>query len=343
MTRMKAGRRAVLGGALTAPFIRTARAEPIAMRVSVDTAPGHCRTASIADFLKKLEAASQGEIAPRLYDSDQLLADRDVIKALVLGQIEMAAPGTWIVAAYVPEADLGQLPAFYGQPIGITHCVIDGMPGDLVNARISKKLRVTIPGRWIDLGFTNWYSTRQPLRTLDDLRGLKIHNAGSFARPWRAKFFGAEPTMAARADVPLALSHGDVDALQSTHESSASARLWEAGLRYGLIDHQSMETSIPMISEAFWAGLRPALKTLVTDLWAANIGTYRATLAAAQDKAEQDLLARGVRLVFVAPDDLAAQRRRMMAEQERMAREMKMSPAVLALVTETIATAATIN
>ncbi len=69
---MAIGRRIIFGSALAAPFVRTARADPIRMRVSVDTAPGHGRTISIADFLKKLEAASQGEIVPQLFDSGQL-------------------------------------------------------------------------------------------------------------------------------------------------------------------------------------------------------------------------------------------------------------------------------
>lgn len=334
---MATGRRILIGSALTAPFIRTARASPIKMRVSLDTTPSHGRTQSIADFLKKLEAASQGEIAPQLFDSGQLFADRDVIKALVLGQIEMAAPGTWLVSAYVPEADLGQLPVFYGQPVETTHRVIDGIPGDMVNQQVSKKLRVKIPGRWIDLGFTNWYSTRKPLVTLEDLRGLKIRNSGGFAQPWRAQFFGAIPNMTAWPDVPLALSQGTFDALQSTNESCASAKLWDAGLRYGLIDHQNMGDYIPMISEAFWGTLTPALKTLVTDLWAANIGAYRTALAGAQDKAEKELKAKGVKLTFVSPEDLAEQRKLMMTEQEKVAREMKISPEVLTHITETIA------
>ena len=97
--------------------------------------------------------------------------------------------------------------------------------------------------------------------------------------------------MTAWPDVPLALSQGTFDALQSTNESCASAKLWEAGLRYGLIDHQNMGDYIPMISEAFWSTLSPALKTLVEDLWAANIGVYRANLIEAQDKAEKELKA----------------------------------------------------
>jgi TRAP-type C4-dicarboxylate transport system substrate-binding protein len=331
------GRRVLLGSALAAPFIRSARAAPIAMRVSVDTAPRHGRTVAIADFLRKLEAASQGEIAPQLSTGGRLYADRDVLRALVLGQLDMAAPGTWQVAAYVPEADLAQLPIFYGQPTGVAHCAIDGIPGDLVNAQISRKLRVTVPGRWIDLGFGNWYSSRRPLNTLRDLDGLRIRNGGGFAQSWRARFFGAVPVCMNWTDVPPALSQGAIDALQSTHESCASARLWDAGLRYALVDHQSMAAYIPLISEAFWTSLTPALKTLVTDLWAANIGSYRASLAAAQDRAEQELKDRGVKVASVSSDEIVEQRRRMMAEQDKAMREMKMSPAILACVTEAIA------
>jgi TRAP-type C4-dicarboxylate transport system substrate-binding protein len=334
---MAIGRRIMLGSALAAPFIRTAKADPVTLRVSLDTSPGHGRTLVIADFLKKLEAASQGEIAPRLFDSGQLFPDRDVIKALVLGQIEMAAPGTWLVSAYVPEADLGQLPVFYGQPSEATHRAIDGTPGVIVNEQVSKKLRVAIPGRWIDLGFTNWYSARKPLNALEDLKGLKIRNSGGFAQPWRAQFFGAIPNMTAWPDVPLALSQGTFDALQSTNESCASAKLWDAGLRYGLIDHQNMGNYIPMISEAFWIGLSPALKILVTDLWAANIGTYRANLATAQDLAEKELKARGIKLSYVPPEVLAEQRKLMVAEQDKVAREMKISPDIVARINEAVA------
>ena len=325
---------AVIGPALNAPFIRTARADPIALRASVDTSPSHGRTIAIADFLHKLQTASQGEIEPKLFDSAQLCSDHDVIKALVLGQVDMAAPGTWLMAGYVPEADLAQLPVFYGQPADMTHRAIDGVPGDLVNEQVSKKLRVKVLGRWIDLGFTNWYSSRRPLTALTELKGLKIRNAGGFAQPWRARFFGGFPTTVEWPEVKLALSQGTFDALQSSNESCASIRLWEAGLHYGLIDHQSMGAYIPMLSQSFWAGLSPALKTLVTDLWAANIGVYRINLASAQTKAENDLKQQGVKLVVVPPEEVGEQRKLMLAEQPKVAREMKISPELLTQVME---------
>ncbi len=207
----------------------------------------------------------------------------------------------------------------------------------MVNEQVSKKLHVNIPSRWLDLGFTNWYSTHRPLKALSDLRGLKIRNSGGFAQPWRARFFGAVPTMTAWPDVPLGLSQGMFGALQTTNESCASAKLWDAGLRYGLIDHQNMGDYIPMIGEAFWSQLNPALRTLVTDLWAANIGIYRTNLANAQANAERALKASNVKLTFVAPEVLVEQRRLMLTQQAKVAHEMKISPEILASVTEAVA------
>ena len=332
-----AGRRILLAACLAAPFIRSARAEPVRLRVTLDTAPSHGRSVAIADFLRKLEAASQGEIAPQLFDNGRLYADRDVIRALVLGQVEMAVPGTWFVSGYVPEAEMAQLPLFYGQPAETTHRAIDGIPGEMVNEQISRKLRVKILGRWLDLGFNNWYSARKPIGALADLKGLKVRHAGGFAMSWRTQFFGAIPNETAWPDVPLALSQGTFDALQTTNESCASARLWDAGLHFGLIDHQSMANYIPMLSESFWAALSPSLRTLMTDLWAANIGAYRLDLAAAQERAEKDLKARGVKLVYVSADDLADYRKRMLAEQDKIVHDMKMSTEVVDRISEAAA------
>ena len=169
-----------------------------------------------------------------------------------------------------------------------------------------------------------------------DLKGLKIRNSGGYAQPWRAAFFGATPTTTPWPDVPLALSQGTFDALQSTSESCASAKLWDAGLHFGLIDHQSMGDYIPMLSETFWTMLSPALRTLVTDLWAANVSVYRGNLAAAQIRAEQELKERGVRFSLVSPEELTERRKMMLAVQDKVAREMKISPEMLARVTESV-------
>ena len=183
------------GSALAAPFIRTAAPSPIKLRVSLDTSPSHGRTISIADFLKKLEAASQGQIAPQLFHSGQLFADHDVIRALVLGQVEMAAPGTWLVAAYVPGCRPGPASGVLRPAVDCTHRAIDGVPGDLVNAADHQETAGQHPRAVDGSRLLQLVQRRKPLNTLADLKGLKIRSPGGVAQSWRAQFFGAVPNV----------------------------------------------------------------------------------------------------------------------------------------------------
>lgn len=48
---------------LAKPFVARA-ADPFRLRCSLDTAPTHTRNLSMGDYLKKLEAASDGRIKP---------------------------------------------------------------------------------------------------------------------------------------------------------------------------------------------------------------------------------------------------------------------------------------
>ena len=83
-------------GALLPLSLAAAADAPFNLRLSLDTSATHIRTVSMADFLKQLEAASNGRIHTELFHSGQLYRDRDVAKALRQGNIEMAVPGTWV-------------------------------------------------------------------------------------------------------------------------------------------------------------------------------------------------------------------------------------------------------
>ena len=103
----------VAGGTALSLFAihrRAARAgEPLRLRCSLDTAPSHVRNVSMTDYLEKLEAASGGKIKTEVFESGQLFPDLDVGKALIQGQVEMAAPGSWTITGIVAERRL--LPA----------------------------------------------------------------------------------------------------------------------------------------------------------------------------------------------------------------------------------------
>jgi len=337
--------RRALGGASIATvalgsfaILRHARGEePLKIRCSLDTAPSHVRNVSIVDYLGKLEKASGGKIISEVFHSGQLFADLNVSKALLQGQVEMAAPGAWTQTGLVPDCDMVQLPVFYGQPMAVTHAATDGKAGAHINSQLEGKLRTHVLGPWIDLGFQNWYSTKKAIKGTDDLKGMKIRSPGGAGISWRIAFFGGIPNVTPWPNVPLALSQGTFDGFVSTDESCTSAKLWEAGVKNSYADHQYSGQYIPMISGTFWAKLSADQQTLMRDLWAQNIGTYRDNAAAAQAHARKTMEQNGV--VFVDPpkEELAAARKRMQADVGTLIKDAKLSPEVVKLAEEAAA------
>jgi TRAP-type transport system periplasmic protein len=319
---------------LAAPaLIRSARADaPLRLRLSLDTAPSHLRNVSMKDYLGKVEAASKGAIKTEVFESGQLYPDLEVGKALIQGQVEMAAPGSWTITGIVPDADCFQLPVLYGQPIDLIHRVIDGKPGAFLNAQIQKKLRSHVLGPYLDLGFQNWYSANKPIGSLADLKGMKIRNSGGAGQAWRARFVNAVPITAAWPTVPLALSQGTFDGLVSSNESLVSAKLWDSGIKYALEDHQFTAEYIPLLSDVFWGKLAPDQQKMMTDLWAQNVPTYRTNMAAAQTKARKTLEEHGIKFSDPTAAQSAAERKLMMADQDKVAKEIKVSTDMVKLI-----------
>ncbi|HEX3573978.1 MAG TPA: TRAP transporter substrate-binding protein DctP [Rhodopila sp.] len=336
LSRRTLGRSAV-AVAGTFAILRHARGEAaLKIRCSLDTAPSHVRNVSIVDYLKKVEDATGGKITSEVFHSGQLFADLNVARALLQGQVDMAAPGNWTQTGIVPDCDFCQLPVFYGQPIETTEKAADGKPGALIVKQLETKLRVKVVGPWLNLGFQNWYTTKTPLKTSDDIKGLKIRSPGGAGISWRISFFGGIPNTTAWPNVPLALSQGTFDGFVSTNESCATAKLWEAGVKYSYQDHQYVGQYIPMISDAFWSKLSPDLQKTMTDIWHANFATYRANASASQARARQLMADNGVTFTDPSQAILDKARKAMQADVGTLVKDAKLSPEIVRLSEESV-------
>jgi TRAP-type transport system periplasmic protein len=335
-------RRAFAGAAtalLASPAVLRA-AEPLKFRVSLDTAPSHPRNVAMVDLVAKVLKESNGELAGEVFHSGQLFADLNVSKALLQGQVEMAAPGAWTLTGLVPDCDMVQLPYFYGTPTSVTWKASDGKPGAYVNQQLETKLQTKVLGPWIDLGYQNWYSTKTKIDKFEALKGLKIRSPGGAGISWRIKFAHAIANTTAWPNVPLALSQGTFDAFVSTDESCNSAKLWEAGVKYSYADHQFMGQYIPMMSKGFVAKLQPAQVKMMSDIWAANIADYRKGSAASQANARNVLEKNGVAFFDPAPEEAASVRKAMLGDVETLIKEAKLSPEIVKLVKDSTGSAA---
>jgi len=340
LTRRTLGRASAAALAGATIFRHARAAEPLRLRVSLDTAPTHGRNVSVADYLKKLEAASQGRIKTELFSSGSLFADLNVGKALIEGQVEMACPGHWTQTGVVPDCDMFQLPLFYGQDISVSHRAADGKAGVHIAQQLEHKLRSHVLGKWIDLGYQNWYFTAKEPKSFADMKGAKIRSPGGAGNSWRIRQVGGIPNTTAWPNVPLALSQGTFDGFISTDESCASAQLWEAGVKHSYADHQFIGEYIPLVSMAFWNKLPAYLQKLMTDLWEQNIGTYRANMMKLQIEARKTMQSKGVTFCDPTPDQITANRKMLTAAEDQLIKDAKLSPEIVKLVREDVGASA---
>jgi C4-dicarboxylate-binding protein DctP len=306
------------------------------MRITLDTNPTHVRNKTIALFVEEMNRRAPGKLEIEVYPSAQLFRDRDVAKALRQGSVEMAVPGTWQLDGLEPSTAISSLPVFYGLSEDVTLRLMDGKLGQEINKQVEDRLRVKVIGPWVNLGFSHFYSVSKPIVKHEDLAGLKIRVSGGTANSERMVKLGGTPTVIPWPDVPLALSSATVDAIQSTHESVASAKLWESGLKYSFEERQWFGQYVPMVGQAFWSKLAPDVQKAMVDSWAAIIGEGRKLAAKAQLDARAEMERQGMKVVTASDESLRQWREKLMAAQDSIVRTMKIDPELVRLAVDEV-------
>lgn len=319
---------AVLAGA--------AYAAEYTITVTLDTSPQHVRNVWLRDFAQAIEEKSEGRLELEIFEAAAKYKDSEAAAAVAQGAIDMAIPQYQLISRFVPEADLEQLPMFYGLDREQIYAVVDGEVGDTLHRMIEEKLGVTVLGRPIDLGFGTVFSTDIELSEPSDLAGLKVRVPGGPATVQRYENMGAVPVQISWPDVPQALQTGTISSLWSTQESVASAKLWDAGVRYAMEDRQAIVQYVPLISQRALDKLPADLSALLADTWDEMVDAQRDFAAERQQKARELNAENGIMTSDPDAEALGVMRQQLMAGQPALVEELGIDPAFIDQITAVI-------
>ena len=301
--------------------------EVFEFKISVDTAPSAHRNQALVIFIEELQKRSHGKLVPKYFHSGQLYKDAHIPKAFRAGNVDMAVPGNWLLEGVDTSANIIVLPMFFGQPIKISDNLVDGDFGKAVNERLQKKLNAIIPGRWFWQAEISTFFKDKKVTKPEDFKGLKIRNAGGAVAAAMYEAFGATAVFIAWPDVPMALMQGTVDGLVSACKSVESAKLHEAGLKYGLLWRSSSSYYIPLVSLKFWNRLTPDLQKTFREVWEEVVPRQREIAHNEQREAQKFLESKGME--FYQPSDQVLAKWReeiVMPHQDKLIKELKMDP-----------------
>ena len=301
----------------------------LVLRVATDVGSRHILTQTFNKYLAAVAAACP-DVSVRLFPSGQLFYDRDMPRAILRGDIDMAAPTISTLSRVVPECGLTTLPPFYGHASDVIHRVSDGEVGQAINRILESWLNAIVPGMWLDLGPVDLFSTAPVAATRGGLPPLKIRVFAGAANVLRLRALGTYPILLPFADVPIALSTGTVDAIESTAETVATGQLWDAGLRDCLQLQSVFIQYLPLISRHFWDRASVRVRENMVRIWQDTVVAERAEAATRQAAAREACARNGMTVRLPDAATTASFRARLLPLTDDFVRRLEINPSLAA-------------
>ena len=187
---------------------------------SVEDDPNHRAIEALA---KMVNEATGGELAIRISPNSQLGGEVDVVEGILLGTIDMAPPSAAVLANWVPEMNVLNMP-FIFRDWDHYNSVLDGPIFDELSAAAAPKgIRL--------LGFMTsgprHIMGRMPVNSIEDLAGRKVRTVQNPIHVATFNAFGANATAIAYPEVYSALQTGVVDGADAANTNYYTQKFYE--------------------------------------------------------------------------------------------------------------------
>lgn len=191
----------------------------------------------------------------KLYPANQLGDGNETLEQQMKGAIDITLPTQPMLDKYGPAGDkpfgVVMLPFVYK---GYEHAwkVLDGPFTKWVAPRFDQIGLVHL-ANW-EWGFRNLTNSKRPIKTPDDVKGLKIRTPGEIQLQAAMEAAGAVVTKIAFPELPMALKQGVVDGQENPLAVINSLKLWETQKHLALTYH-SYNSMVAVMSKASWGKL----------------------------------------------------------------------------------------
>src|SRR5881296_2716116 len=155
-------------GTLATNLIGPTSAQSKLVLKATDVHPlGYPTVEAVLAMGRKLEAATDGRLSIQMYPSMQ-------VGGLAIARISVGPMGP-----LVPELNVFNLPFMFRDDAHMEK-VIDGPIGDELLKKLSEHPTAGLIGLcWMNAGTRNVYNSKKPIKSIDDLKGLKIRMMGN--------------------------------------------------------------------------------------------------------------------------------------------------------------------
>ncbi len=206
-------------------------------------------------FKSLVEAGTNGSVKVQIFSDGQLGKDNEVIEQTQSGVIQSNISSAGGVAQHYPLIGVFDLP-FAFPNIAVVHDVMDRESpfGQKLSADIEKKTGLKVLGLLDSGGYFAITNSRQPIKTLDDMKGLRIRTMTLPTHEAIISSLGGKPTPLPWPEVYTALQTGVADGQMNPIPIIAFAKFDEVQ-KYVTLTQHIITPYVWFINKGFYDGL----------------------------------------------------------------------------------------
>ena len=279
-------------------------AKPMTLRIGHPMAPGNNVTVGLEKFKELVEAKSNKQIRIQIFGSAQLGSDRVTTEAAQAGTLDMSSCSTPNMASFSKAYMALDLP-YITSPLyqqNLYKALDEGELGQELE-KISNDIGLTTV-MFSQFGYRNFVSTKQPLKTVNDLTGLKVRTTDSPVEVEVAKALGMNPAPVAWGEVYTALQQGTVDAEGNTFSLLNDAKHTEV-LKYAMDSNHNYSMHILLMNKKKFDSLSPEHQAIIREAAKEAVTWQREVSEELEKKAWDAFKEKGIEITILSDEDRA--------------------------------------
>jgi tripartite ATP-independent transporter DctP family solute receptor len=221
---------------------------------------GYPTVVAMENLGKKLDAATNGEITYRLFAGGVLGSEKEVIEQTQIGAVQLTRVSLGAVGPVVPDVNVFNMPFVFRDHAHMRK-VIDGAIGQEILDKITASEFNMVGLAWMDGGTRNLY-TKKPVRSLEDLKGMKIRVMGNPLFIDTLNAMGANGIAMDTGEIFSALQTGVIDGAENNPPTMLEHNHYRNANYYSLTGHLIIPEPL-MMSKTTWNELTPEQQALV--------------------------------------------------------------------------------
>jgi tripartite ATP-independent transporter DctP family solute receptor len=260
---------------------------------------GYPTVEAVVRMGKKLEDATKGRLSIQMFPSMQLGGEKEMIEQAQVGALQLARISVGPMGPLVPELNVFNLPFMFRDTAHMEK-VIDGPIGEEMLKKLSDHPTANLIGLcWMNAGTRNVYNSKKPIRTIDDLKGLKIRMMGNPIFVDTMNALGGNGVSMGFDQLINAMQTGVVDGAENNPPTYVSGQHYRYAKHFSMTEHL-MIPEILVFSKRSWTGLSKEDQDLIMKLSKEAQQEERKLWYEMEEKSIKQMQEQGIEIIKIA-------------------------------------------